>query len=426
MHSTNWLTRILLAAIAVSSLVGCSGILPFGPKAEPVTLKFGIRKGYVDYAELVKDYQQEHPNVTIELVPIDGELPGDFNTDNLDLLRWDATYLTPQHRTKILRVDDYLSSSQEITREDFVPGTLKALQIEGAQYGMPAGVDPYVMYAGVKHFKGPGAELPAAQWDMAELVTLAQVANHQDLDPSDPNYSIGFCYVPESLDTVLLTYLYGGALFDRFPNPTAPTFTAPETIAAVKWIASLRQDYGVIPDPDQLASMYPHAGVNEAAVQDKCGFWLGLLSSYKGKLWGYEWQGEARMLPLPYNQTPFNIANVDGYYVMSATKNPDAVWAWVTFLLDHWQASGMVLPPRKSQIRSDAFALQAGKDVTTIARSLPDNLVTMSYSLGDLQTLQAVAMAYIDAVGQVERGKTDAETALQAVQDQAEKQFTGQ
>ena len=426
MRLTKWFTRILLTFLIASLLVGCSGLLSVGQPAEPVTLRFGFRKGYADYTKLATDYHQANPNVTIELVPIEGYRPDAVPGKDLDLLRWDATYLTPDHQKNILRVDDYLNSSDTISRDDFISGSLKALQVEGAQYGMPAGVDPYIMYAGLNHFKGANMTLPTGQWNMEEMVTLAQAANHQDLDPSDPNYSIGFCYVPDSLDTVLLTYLYGGQLFDRFPNPTAPTFNAPETIDAVKWIASLRQDYGIIPDPDQIQTMYSRAGVNEAVVQDKCGFWFGLLSSYQGKVWGFEWKGEARMLPLPYNQTPFNIANVDGYYIYSATKNPDAAWAWVAYLLDHQEAAGVMLPPRKSQIQSDSFAQQAGKDITTIARALPDNLVTMSFSIGDYQTLETVVMAYFSAVTDVEQGKTDAATALMAVQDQAETQFNGQ
>jgi ABC-type glycerol-3-phosphate transport system substrate-binding protein len=127
--------------------------------------------------------------------------------------------------------------------------------------------------------------------------------------------------------------------------------------------------------------------------------------------------GEPVMMPLPRAQANFNAASVDGYFILRNAAHPQEAWLWLNFLLEHEDAAGAQVPPRRSQIESQAFAGRVTPDVAAVARALPTN--TLIVGIGSPQNLGSVVEIYLKAVDEVVRGNTDAKTALAAAQANA-------
>jgi ABC-type glycerol-3-phosphate transport system substrate-binding protein len=187
-------------------------------------------------------------------------------------------------------------------------------------------------------------------------------------------------------------------------------------LRAVQWYASLRTVHGVTPDPAQFteASRY---GVYQLITMGRCGVWLGFYGDLGGRAWGTLWLGTPVMMPLPRGQASFNAASIDGYFMLRQAEHPQEAWLWLSFLLEHEEAAGAQMPPRRSQIESQAFANRVTPDVVAVARSLPTN--TLIVGIGSPQNLGSVVSVYLKAVDQVVRGQADAKTALSDAQASA-------
>ena len=107
-----------------------------------------------------------------------------------------------------------------------------------------------------------------------------------------------------------------------------------------------------------------------------CGLWFAiLLLSYYG-----------RVLPLPglsegnaYNSP----ALVDGYFITRNSPNPELAWKWMSFLMQHQEASLNLIPPLIPHIDSDEYAERVSPDVLAVARRLPlERKVAQLFLLG--------------------------------------------
>ncbi len=113
-----WGKRFLLAGLILAVLSGCSG-LSFGPTPEPITLKFSYFKNAADYDTLAAEYHRQHPNITIELHPVDhGYNGGQLLTseaENMDAIRIPLT-MFPENLANDFLPLDMLISSERIFR----------------------------------------------------------------------------------------------------------------------------------------------------------------------------------------------------------------------------------------------------------------------------------------------------------------------
>jgi multiple sugar transport system substrate-binding protein len=413
----------LLMALALSTS-GCGlGLATPTPTPEPAKLRFAFRKNIADYTALANQFHQVHPDVAVDLVALDtegGELRAIDGRD-VDVVRWSQDYLTPERVQQTLPVDEIILADDGFPRGDMLKGTMEALQRQGVQWGIPAGLDFVVAYYDAQRFKIAQATPPTPDWTLDDLLAAAIAVNHTEGLSSQADFAYGFCSDPESGDPAYFAYLFGGRLFDRMPDPSRPTLNDPANVKAIQWYADLRLKYGVIPDSDEIGKFFPHGRLGEAIVRSKCGLWFGVYSDRGGQAWGYEWQGEGVMLPLPRARAPFGVIYVDGYYILAQSEHRREAWEWVRFLLDHQEAAGLMLPPLQSQARSTQYADRVGKDVAAVARQLPAEAIIMPTDPDP--AMGRVMELYLEAVARVIKGDVDAETALNEAQDQAEALF---
>jgi ABC-type glycerol-3-phosphate transport system substrate-binding protein len=412
--------RILLSLLAgVFTLTACGAPGAAVPTPQPVTLRFAARQNVADYAPLVAQFQKLHPNIVVNVTPIrqgSANSLADLSTLGTDVVRYEAPYLPDaQFAQQFLPLDERMNAAA-FPVNDMLPGALQSMRANGVQYGIPAGINPAVGYYDRKRL--PGAAGLTAGWTTDTLLQAALSVNHQDkMDLNDPALSIGFCSDPAGADPVIFAYLFGGGLVDSLASPGRATLDAVANIRSLQWYAALRQQYGVIPDPDAIRQLFRQRGLYDAIALGKCGVWLGFYSDLGGKTWGSKWIGDPVMLPLPHGQTTISVASADGYFIFRQSKHGDEAWMWIEYLVDHQEPSGMLAPPLRSQIQSDAFARRVSPDVLLTARSLQGNLIMLGASIP--QGAGSIFSIYLAAVDQVVRGQADAKSALAAAQTKA-------
>jgi ABC-type glycerol-3-phosphate transport system substrate-binding protein len=277
-----------------------------------------------------------------------------------------------------------------------------------------------VMYASARHFKDAGVQLPAGVWTLDDMLAAATQVNHQQGQLSDPAYAVGICTQPQGFDPLIFTYLFGGNIFDRMPNPTKIELNRAENIAAVQWFADLFTKYDIAPRLDSLQGTNARVDAETLIQANKCGFWMGFFDDLFSEDWGANNENQPVMLRLPIQKAPLNMVYMDGYFISSKTKNAKLAWDWIAFLLDHPESSGAMIPPRISQVKSEAYQNSIGKDAAAVATNLPSKVVVFSQRMGDYRLLYGAFQTYIGAIQDVIDGQVDAHQALDNAQKQVE------
>jgi len=422
--------RVLLSLLLIAGVAGACGQPAAQPTPEPVTVRFAFRNNVANYLALAEAFHQKYPHITIQLMS-SSSLQGQSQAQTLgltmsltmlkmqsiDVFRDTMPYAPgTQLKNELLPLDEYITKSKDFPGADFLPGLLNTMKIDGVQIGVPAGLNPIVAYYDAHRVESVKAKAPDASWTLDDFQNLALATNNQAGGPSrNTDYVIGFCSDVQGMDPIVITYLMGGQLVDSLQNPTRPTMNSDANVRAIEWYSSLRTTHGVLPDAAQLGDAY-RRGTYEAIRGGHCGVWFGFFGDMRGKSWGTLWLGDPVMLPLPRAQASFNAAAVDGYFITRNTTHPREAWLWMSYLLENEQAAGVHMPPRTSQVTSDAFASRVSPDMAAVARSLPASTIV---SLGSAQSLGSLLESYLVAVSDVLQGKVDARTALAAAQQKS-------
>jgi multiple sugar transport system substrate-binding protein len=417
-----WGKCILWSALILAILSGCSG-LSLGAMGEPVTLKFSFFKNVADYEPLAAEFHRQHPNITIELHPAEYNNNGarllTAEAGDMDAIRISSTMIPEELLTAFLSLDLQVSTAKNFPEEELFPGSLEGLKLNGKQIGLPAGINPFVVFYSPKKFAGMNVQLPPPNWALAEFVNTAVAANHPDGTQNDTQigsdqFAYGFCSHPAFNDAALVTYLFGGGLFDSLTIISRPTLNERANIEALSWYASLKTDMGVIPVRNSARE------VGMLVARSGCGLWIDWLD--RSSFGGYG-PNDATPLPLPaYNQS-FNIATQDGYFILAKSEHPEEAWQWIRYLMEQQSASGSQIPPLKAQIDSEEYATRADKGTLAVARSLPPQMVVLGLEMSRNQRFGKVLELFAQAAEQVFDGKKDAQTALDEAQQQAENIF---
>jgi len=413
-----WGHRFLLAALVMTILAGCSG-LSFGPTPEPVTLKFAYFKGAADYENLAAEFQRQHPNITIEHHPVEYSYNGagllTAEAGGMDAIRIPTMMVPDELVNAFLPLDLQISSAKNFPQNDLFPGSLEGLKLNGKQIGLPAGIDPFVVFYSPQKFAAMNIPAPPPNWTLEEFVNTAAAANHpDDAQIGSDQYAYGFCSHPQFNDGAIFTYLFGGGLFDSLLVVSKPTLNRPENAQALDWYASLKSEMGLIPDQDRPRE------VGMLVARSGCGLWIDWLDRTTFGRYGPE---DALPLPLPAYKNSFNIAVQDGYFVLAKSEHPEQAWEWIKFLMEQQSASGALIPPLRSQIDSPEYATRADKATLSVARSLPPQMVVMGLEMYRNERFGRVLELFVQAATQVFNGEKDAQTALDEAQRQAEAIF---
>ncbi len=408
----------LLLLILMMPLSGCS-IISLSPTSEPVTLRFAYIKDVANIDPLVAEFERQHPNITIQLEPLEMDFNGVRNLESrlatVDVIRISITMLPDELVDSLLPVDMQIATDANFPLSDLHPGTLEALNLNGKQIGLPAGIDPLVIFYSPQKFANAGVSPPPPNWTLEEFITAALTINNpNDALIGTDQYNYGFCSHPVFADAAIFSYLFGGGLFDSLVQISRPTLNQKANLEALEWYASLKTDLGIIPARDDVR------GVGELMARSNCGFWMDWLDHAN---FGTLGPADATPLPLPSYHQSFNVATLDGYFILSKTAYPDEAWLWIRYLMDQPTASGVLVPPLQSLVNSQTYSTHTAPATVIVARSLPQKMIILGVEMFRSQRFGTVLQLFSQATVQVFAGEKDPQAALDNAQKLAEDAF---
>ncbi len=416
----------VLVALLAAPLTACSGGWFGGHK--PVTLRFAYRQGAMAEVEaLLAEFQEQHPDIIVEPLVADPQSDGLKQLvaeGQVDLFRDGLTALGYAEDGLIRPIEEVQLAAWADIRADYVAGAWSALAIGAQQWGIPAGVDPMVVYvnAGEVNALGMGIPAPDQRWDAFGLLSLAVALNHPEGTPEHPNVPLyGFCTQPEDWDPFLLVYAWGGTVVDRLDAPQRATLTQRETVEALRWYVDLFTFHQVAPDPAAINLEFPQGGMAQAQSLGRCGLWLGLYSERGGQGTPNRWAIEWALMPLPRMGGDKALADVQGYYVAASSEHPEEALLLARFLSDQWRAAGPYLPPRPSLVTDPGYAQAAGAGGDVQALLPQGALMTMPAELSP--QLGAVGEAVIRVIYMAIQEGSDIEPLLQQSQERVQRFF---
>jgi multiple sugar transport system substrate-binding protein len=412
----SWMSRLLVGITLLAVLAGCGGLGLSTP--EPVELTFSYLENAADYQPLVEAFQTQHPYITIKLTEISSPGGGGGSptwTTEGDVVRMPSIAVSEDMAEAFLPLDTLISTDQKFPQDGFFSGSLDALKYDGKLIGLPAGLNPFVVYYLPKKFAAAGVQPPAAGWTIEDFVSVATAVHNPDetLIGTD-RYAYGYCTHPVLSDSALFSYIFGGRLFDSLVQITQPTLNDPGNVAALAWYGSLKTELELVP---------PSRNVREVGAllyRNSCGLWIDWLDK---STFGPGGAVEAEPLPLPHGVTEFNIATQDGYFISRASEHADEAFLWASFLMQQQSASGRLIPPMKQALNTPEYAARAAQSVVNVARSLPEQTVILGIEMARNQRFGNVLEYFAAASQKVIEGEASAQTALDEAQLQAEQSF---
>jgi multiple sugar transport system substrate-binding protein len=287
------------------------------------------------------------------------------------------------------------------------------LKYQGKTWGIPAGVDPIMMYYNKRLFDAAGVPYPQPGWTWDDFLAAGLAISK----PDERVFGYAMPQSADSFDLPVFVYSHDGRLFDDLSNPTAVTFDDPKTIEAVEWYTDLVLRHNIAPTPEQARGFYGggNQGIFRGVYEGKFGLWSGFFTDRGGRTWPVEWVEPWGMVTMPRDANDATLGPVLAYFLIADQPNPDACWQWVTFLSE--QTAPGLAPARRTLAESDAFAQEVGAEQAAAVRSALDNAIFISPQAA--QAGEALP-AFGNAGREVLSGKTTVEEALLAAQQQAE------
>ncbi len=374
------LHHVLLCIISLLALLlawGCAPQMAMGPTPEPVTLRMAYREHTRQLQPLIADFHEKYPWITVEVREVErfgNEIDLLMRTGELDIFIEGQQALAYAQGGLLKPLDDIQLGEWAGIRQDYYKGTWEGLQIQGQQWGIPAGLDMMVVYANVDQAEALQIDLPSEAWTLEDFLEFSLKMNYPQRLPHTSSRLFGYCTTSQSIDPIVFIYLHGGKIVDDLNAPFEVTLNDPYTIEAVQWYADLYNVYEVAPDPEVIRTTFRQGGIMEAAVRGACGVWLGWYSSRGGQDMPFEWSSKWAMLPLPSDRAAFSLGDMEGYYITRECIHPGEALELLRFLSDHQAASGQKLPPRKSLVSAKAYEQQVGEEVAEVARTFSDDV----------------------------------------------------
>jgi multiple sugar transport system substrate-binding protein len=377
------------------------------------TISFAYPEWYGEYFEaLVDEFHESHPNIDVELRPIPNTVfTQSFWAGDADAFvsgAWSTNLRMMLEQELIQDVRPLLETDIDFDRGDFYMRDTGFLSNEQRILGVPLGTYLTVMYYNQDLFDRYGAPYPTSEWTWADFLEAGRILRDPDADV--------FGYMATGTSGAAnFVYQHGGQLYDNLQSPTYATFNVPSTLETLEWYTALFLDHDIAPTAEQARQAFGgYDAVYWAIRGGHVGMWMGglweqgNLEDDDGPLfhWG--------MVPLPHKTQAASLGMGEYLFIFKDAQNPEACWQWLSFVSNRMAPSWLV-PVRKSQVESEAYAQLVGDEVATVVRAaVPNVLIVAPKVFGELDIFGRAAERVIN-------GMDMPSEALEWAQQEAEK-----
>jgi multiple sugar transport system substrate-binding protein len=308
--------------------------------------------------EMISTFEAVHPGIEVEIVSCTnteyeaklslmhaaGDPPDIFSSVGRAGL---ADFV---HKGLVLPLDDWVARDKGLF-QDFLPGSLDTLRVNGRLYGLPVGGVPTMMYYSPRLFDQAGVAYPPTSWDdkswtwNSMVDTARKLTRDRDGDGRIDVFGVRMDLWP----TVTNAWLWGG---DWFEPEAYMTGIARRTIADSPAVAQslqaqldLMYTYHVMPQPGEGASF--QSGTLAMGAE---GGWFT-------RNWAIVPNLDWSIAPLPRGVDKIrNAVFTDPWAISSASKHKEAAWEFIKFAVSTegqriWSPNYTGVPIRRDQLR---------------------------------------------------------------------------
>ncbi|NPV09507.1 MAG: extracellular solute-binding protein [Anaerolineae bacterium] len=356
-----WPRMGVCLALLVVIVAGCG--LFASPTATPeparITYVYPTNVLTPHFEALKSQFEADNPGVEVVLRSGNpySALSG---TGRADVVMVDQLAVASLAQSGLIRaIDPLVQDDLTLDVDAFYPGTLDALTWRGQLWGLPADVDPWVLYYNRDLFDAAGVPYPTNSWTWDDLLEAALQLSDPLANP--PVY--GLLLDMTRADFVPLVYQNGGTLVDSLVAPREATFTDPRAVEAIEWYADLALRHGVAPTPRELSQL---GGFERMVVSQRAAMWYGPLTERGGDLSGARWNFQWGLAVPPGRVQQMTLLSMRAYALSSQSSEIRAAWQWLVFIANHPPVT-LTVPPLKQALESGEFRSGHRPDVAEVA-----------------------------------------------------------
>jgi ABC-type glycerol-3-phosphate transport system substrate-binding protein len=339
----------------------------------------------------VADYTQSHPNVTIDLRPINGMPRGPFSVDAwADLLQgvaaaadmdvangWDVWAPGLIDRGVMRPLDPYLADIGRPLERYFMVPSVQAFRRFGRVWMLPWQAQPVMLFYNRRLFDQAALPAPEKRAKWGDIESLGGVLTRG----ADKSKTWGFD-VGAALD--VLIYQNGGRIVDDPIEPVQPTLDEQPNIDALAWVLDLIRRLKIMPSSTDVRGDQRTA----AFANGQMGMRLDRMSirggQYQGspKVWDFPWG----VVPPPGRAERATSANFQSWGILANSTKVDEAWSFIRHICTR-------LPAEAKLDGVPAFlSLQGSPD---LGRLLPEGTEAYMSALAETVPVPAVPAANV-------------------------------
>ncbi len=382
---------------------------------------------YEVYKRLFEEFMRRNPDITIQYLTA---LPGQDNQQRIrvmaaagnapDVIFTESWYLPALvEEGLLLSLEPYVRKSR-LDLKDFFPVTVELARYRTggnvSLYALPRHPSPMAVFVNMNALSEMGLPKPpviddANTWNWTQYLNYAKLLTiDRNGDNKIDQYGSNFpSAIPHTAFPIVRSF--GGTLIDAIERRAV--FNE-GTVAGFQFIADLRNVHRVTPLPGESIPSNPFArgffAMSVGIYPEMVGFAQLIGNSFN-------WD----IVPIPAGPAGRINRSVAGLYaIMRGSKNPEAAWRLVEFLVSDYAqrqiaASGVVMPSRISTARdvliTNVPPLLRGRN----ARVFADGLLGTTEPEPQLVEFQEVTRIFTEELQSVWNGQEAARRALERI-----------
>ncbi len=357
---------------------------------EPTVVTFAVEdREQVAYLELAKQFEEENPGISIQIVSLTNELgprsqwPDDYPRQIAQLA--DTVYqqipARYQGQDYYLDLKLFIDSDRGFNQDDFFPGALttdatgRIVRLPGPLYLWGILYDKEILDAANVPYPRPG-------WTKDEFLQAAQRLTYVSADsPSDRRYG----FLPQQRHTRYWLLAEAGDILEMDVPPRV-NLTDSQMVAALEWYANLFLVHQVAPVLEGLSFSSRWQEERNLIDARKVAMWGGLSSDMDRLEFSSRDLG---FVPYPQSSEANRYIEYKGYMISGGTQHPQEAWRWLSWLsYQDVPPLGVLyspnnLPPRRSVAKASDAWERLHPDVAAAFRWVFDNVSAFSPPLDD-------------------------------------------
>jgi multiple sugar transport system substrate-binding protein len=369
-HDFSLISRITGVVLSLTILAtSFSACLPWRgrPTVELVVITFAcdeLQKAV--YRAAAKEFHEANPDIKVRLVSIEKIIPEEIDpfkketnlthkihklASGADTFLWYESAVEGGPLGLLLDLSPFIEADRGPKDEDFLPGLLERFRWKGGTWGLPAGVNLYVIVYNQATFEEAGIEPPAQDWTWEDLLNKARQLTERE---GEEVIRYGFAdFFRGSFYSAVVAH--GGRLVDDSVEPPVPTLDDPRTVEAVRWYVDLALAHKVMPTLTQAEAMKKSLPPD---LRGKAAMWVN--PAELGAL-PLRVRPNLRIAPLPEGSPIM----VSGYFISAGTAHPEEAWRWLQFLSRHIAPPGQ-LPARRGLVSDSTYVSEVGEEALAV------------------------------------------------------------